>query len=88
MAKLKETQTNDTLADKGTPFNLAAIKFPEPVISYAIEPKSRGDEEKISTSLHRLQDLLDVAGQAESSSPAGTSLGSATGAARSLLAAS
>src|SRR5205085_8964947 len=33
-----------------------AIRFPEPVISYAIEPKSRGDEEKISTSLHRLQE--------------------------------
>ena len=33
-----------------------AIKFPEPVISYAIEPKSRGDEEKISTALHRLQE--------------------------------
>ena len=32
------------------------IKFPEPVISYAIEPKSRGDEEKISTALHRLQE--------------------------------
>jgi elongation factor G len=32
------------------------ITFPEPVISYAIEPKSRGDEEKISTALHRLQE--------------------------------
>ena len=35
---------------------MPAIKFPEPVISYAIEPKSRGDEEKISTALHRLQE--------------------------------
>ncbi len=56
VAKLKESQTNDLLADKGTNFTLAGTKFPEPVISYAIEPKSRGDEEKISTALHRLQE--------------------------------
>jgi elongation factor G len=56
VAKLKESQTNDLIADKAVPFTLAGIKFPEPVISYAIEPKSRGDEEKISTALHRLQE--------------------------------
>src|SRR6266542_3187283 len=56
VAKLKESQTNDLIADKPVPFTLAGIKFPEPVISYAIEPKSRGDEEKISTALHRLQE--------------------------------
>jgi elongation factor G len=56
VAKLKETQTSDVLADRATPFTLARIKFPDPVISYAIEPKSRGDEEKISTALHRLQE--------------------------------
>jgi elongation factor G len=56
VAKLKESQTNDLLADKSISFRLAATKFPEPVISYAIEPKSRGDEEKISTALHRLQE--------------------------------
>jgi elongation factor G len=56
VAKLKETQTSDVLAERGTAVTLDAIKFPEPVISYAIEPKSRGDEEKISTSLHRLQE--------------------------------
>ena len=33
-----------------------ALKFPEPVLSYAIEPKSRGDEDKISTSMHRLEE--------------------------------
>lgn len=54
VAKLKETQTSDLLADKGVAFTLPPIKFPDPVISYAIEPKSRGDEEKISTALHRL----------------------------------
>ena len=56
VAKLKESLTNDLLADKSVTFTLAGTKFPEPVISYAIEPKSRGDEEKISTALHRLQE--------------------------------
>jgi len=56
VAKLKETQTSDTLADRSVAYRIPAIKFPEPVISYAIEPRSRADEEKISTSLHRLQE--------------------------------
>jgi elongation factor G len=56
VAKLKETQTSDLLADKSSGVKMPAIRFPEPVISYAIEPKSRGDEEKISTALHRLQE--------------------------------
>jgi elongation factor G len=56
VAKLKETMTSDLLADKSCTFRVRPIKFPEAVISYAIEPKSRGDEEKISTSLHRLQE--------------------------------
>jgi len=56
VAKLKETQTSDVLADKAGAAAVPPIKFPEPVISYAIEPKSRGDEEKISTALHRLQE--------------------------------
>jgi elongation factor G len=55
VAKLKETQTSDVFGDKGVAA-VPPIKFPEPVISYAIEPKSRGDEEKISTALHRLQE--------------------------------
>lgn len=56
VAKLKETLTGDLLADKSTKIAIAPMKFPEPVISYAIEPKSRGDEEKISSSMHRLQE--------------------------------
>ena len=56
VAKLKETQTSDLLADKTVAYRVPPIKFPEPVLSYAIEPKSRADEEKISTSLHRLQE--------------------------------
>jgi elongation factor G len=55
VAKLKETLTNDTLADKGG-LKFPPLKFPEPVLSYAIEPKSRGDEDKISSSLQRLQE--------------------------------
>ena len=56
VAKLKESQTSDLIAEKPLPFTLPPITFPEAVISYAIEPKSRGDEEKISTALHRLQE--------------------------------
>jgi elongation factor G len=55
VAKLKETQTGDVIGDKSAA-KVPPIKFPEPVISYAIEPKSRGDEEKIGTALHRLQE--------------------------------
>ena len=55
VAKLKETVTNDTLAEKGG-VAFSPMTFPEPVLSYAIEPKSRGDEDKISSSLQRLQE--------------------------------
>jgi elongation factor G len=56
VAKLKDTLTNDTLADKGLGLSFPPLKFPEPVLSYAIEPKSRGDEDKISSSMHRLEE--------------------------------
>jgi elongation factor G len=56
VAKLKDTLTSDLLGDKAVSFRVLPIKFAEPVISYAIEPKTRGDEEKISTALHRLQE--------------------------------
>jgi elongation factor G len=56
VAKLKDTHTSDLLADASTKIKVAPIAFPEPVLSYAIEPKSRGDEDKISTSMHRLQE--------------------------------
>ena len=56
VAKLKETGTGDTLAAKDTAWRFAPFQFTEPVLSYAIEPKSRGDEEKISTALQRLQE--------------------------------
>src|SRR6266540_2308846 len=56
VAKLKDTRTNDTIADKAAGIKFAPMTFPEPVLSYAIEPKSRGDEDKISSSMHRLEE--------------------------------
>ena len=56
VAKLKDTQTGDTLADKACGVTFPPFAFPEPVLAYAIEPKSRSDEEKISTSLARLRE--------------------------------
>ena len=54
VAKLKDTHTGDVLADKTTAVSFGGMTFPEPVLAYAIEPKTRGDEDKISTSMHRL----------------------------------
>jgi elongation factor G len=54
VAKLKDTLTGDTLCDEGSPIGLPGISFPEPAISFAIQPKTRGDEDKISTALHRM----------------------------------
>ena len=56
LVKLKTTYTGNTLCDKKAPIVLASIQFPEPVISVAITPKSRGDEEKISGGLHTLHE--------------------------------
>ncbi len=50
----KETKTGDTLADPDHPILLEQITFPEPVISLAIEPKTKADQEKLSYSLQRL----------------------------------
>lgn len=54
LVKLKNTSTGDTLCSKRDPIVWKQIEFPNPVISVAISPKSRGDEEKISTGLHVL----------------------------------
>ena len=56
VAKLKDTHTNDVIADKSVRYRFAPIKFPEPVLAYAIEPKSRGDEDKISGAMQRLRE--------------------------------
>jgi elongation factor G len=54
VAKLKETNTSDTLCDEKTPVKFKDISYPEPVISFSVKPKSRSDEEKISQALHKL----------------------------------
>src|SRR5882724_1244205 len=52
--KLKETQTGDTLSDKQAPIVYKPVEYPEAAIAFAIEPKSRQDEEKISVALHKI----------------------------------
>jgi elongation factor G len=56
VAKLKETRTGDTLCDKPHPIVFPPLSFPEPATTFAIEPKTRGDEDKISVALHRLME--------------------------------
>ena len=51
---LKNAKTGDTLADSSSPIQLESMTFPEPVISVAIEPKSKADEEKLSEGLQKL----------------------------------
>ena len=52
--KLKETTTGDTLADRSFGYRYLPVEFPEPAISFAIEPKSRGDEDKIGNAIARI----------------------------------
>ncbi len=54
VAKLKETSTGDTLCDDANPIVFPKVPFADPIISYAIEPKSKGDEEKVGTSLQKI----------------------------------
>jgi elongation factor G len=54
VAKLKETLTGDTITTKDNAVVLPALTVPEASIAYAIEPKAKGDEDKISTALHKL----------------------------------
>ncbi|MDE3180993.1 MAG: GTP-binding protein, partial [Acidobacteriota bacterium] len=54
VAKLKDTLTGDTLGDKAAPVIYPRLRLAEPAISFAIEPKSRNDEEKLSTAIHRM----------------------------------
>jgi elongation factor G len=56
VAKLADTTTGDTLAPKGTPVVVPAVQVPEPVLSIAVLPRTKGDEDKLMTGLHRLQD--------------------------------
>lgn len=56
IAKLKETKIGDTFSNEKAPFFIKMIEPPKPVISFAIKPKSKGDEDKIQTSLKRLME--------------------------------
>lgn len=53
-AKLKNTSTGDTLCAKGASIKFESIGFPEPSITFAIEPKTRADEDRISQAVHRI----------------------------------
>jgi elongation factor G len=53
---LKDTRTGDTLSDEDKPIILEAMKFPNPVIDVAIEPKSKADQDKLATALQKLQE--------------------------------
>jgi elongation factor G len=53
VAKLQETATGDTLCDKANAIKFPALNFPEPVISFAVVPKTKGDEDKVMTGLSR-----------------------------------
>lgn len=56
VAKLQGANTNDTLCDQSKKIVFEKIEFPEPAISLAVEPKSKGDEEKIGQGLQKLMD--------------------------------
>ncbi len=56
VAKLSQTVTGDTLSTKEDPMTLAPVELPEPLLAYAIEPKTKGDEDKLSTGLARLRE--------------------------------
>ena len=56
VAKLKDTLTGDTLGDKGAPVQYPVVKLPEPAITFAIEPKSRADEDKLGVNLAKLME--------------------------------
>ncbi len=60
VAKLRDTLTGDTLGIKGSDFQVSLAALPEPAMTYAIEPKSRADEDKLAPAIHKLmeEDLL------------------------------
>jgi len=56
VAKLKETRAGDWLAARDEPIEMPQIKLPAPVMAFAVEPRSKGDEDKVFTALRRLQE--------------------------------
>jgi elongation factor G len=60
VAKLRETFTGDTLGDAGHEIFFDPVTMPEPAVTYAIEPKTRADEDKLAPAVHKLmeEDLM------------------------------
>ncbi|HTK96197.1 MAG TPA: elongation factor G [Terriglobales bacterium] len=56
IAKLKDTHTGDTLGDKAAPIQYPQVSLPEPAITFAIEPKTRADEDKLANGIHKLME--------------------------------
>jgi elongation factor G len=56
VAKLKDTHTNDSLSSPSHPLVLAGVQFPEPDIAVAVEPATRGEEDKLAVGLHKLHE--------------------------------
>jgi elongation factor G len=56
VAKLKETRAGDWLAARDEPIEMPSIKLPAPVMAFAVEPRTKGDEEKVFAALRRLQE--------------------------------
>ena len=56
VAKLKDTLTGDTLGDKSAPIQVPKVTLPEPAITFAIEPKTRADEDKLANGIHKLME--------------------------------
>ena len=56
VAKLKDTVTGDTLGDKSAPIQYPKVHLPEPAITFAIEPKSRADEDKLGVGIHKMME--------------------------------
>lgn len=56
VAKLQETSTGDTLCDEASPIVFAPTEYPKPVYQVAVQPKAKGDEDKISTALARIRE--------------------------------
>ncbi len=56
VAKLRNTHTNDTLSTREHPIRLPQLRFPEPLVHFAVHAESRNDEEKLQQGLHRLHD--------------------------------
>jgi elongation factor G len=56
VAKLQHTHTGDTFSTKDDPVQLAAVELPEPLLAYAISPKTKGEEDRLATGLARLRE--------------------------------